>query len=69
MILLVSVGLGFSNEYRAETAAEALHSTRARTAPSSSATGCHVKIDVTALVPGDVVHLTIGRSFRPICGC
>ena len=68
VILLVSVGLGFSNEYRAERAAEALHSRvtpprrrRPRRQPG--------EVDVTALVPGDVVHLGSARSSRPTCGC
>jgi Mg2+-importing ATPase len=59
VILLVSVGLGFSNEFRAERAAEALHSrvTHRAVVVRDGAAG---EVDVTALVPGDVVHMGIG---------
>ncbi len=60
VILGVSVGLGFSNEYRAEKAAEALHTQIRHTcvvlrdrAPAS--------VDVTELVPGDVVAVRLGE--------
>ncbi|MHB1172107.1 MAG: cation-translocating P-type ATPase, partial [Lacisediminihabitans sp.] len=59
VILLVSVGLGFSNEFRAERAAEALHSRvthRAVVVRDGSAR----QIDVVELVPGDIVHLGLG---------
>ncbi|MDN4644540.1 magnesium-translocating P-type ATPase [Arthrobacter sp. PsM3] len=59
VILLVSVGLGFSNEYRAERAAEALHS-RVTHRAVVVRDGTPQETDVTALVPGDVVHLAIG---------
>lgn len=59
VILLVSVGLGFSNEFRAERAAEALHS-RVTHRAVVVRDGTPVDVDVTALVPGDVVHLAIG---------
>ncbi|MEC5179711.1 magnesium-translocating P-type ATPase [Arthrobacter sp. CG_A4] len=59
VILLVSVGLGFSNEFRAERAAEALH-TRVTHRAVAVRDGAAVEIEVTALVPGDVVHLSIG---------
>ncbi|MCB5291360.1 magnesium-translocating P-type ATPase [Arthrobacter sp. SO3] len=59
VILLVSVGLGFSNEYRAERAAEALHS-RVTHRAVVVRDGTAQETDVTALVPGDVVHLAIG---------
>ncbi|MEV1247734.1 magnesium-translocating P-type ATPase [Nonomuraea sp. NPDC050022] len=59
-ILAASVGLGFVNEYRAEKAAEALHSQIEHRCvvwrdgrPSSVA--------VTGLVPGDVVELRLGE--------
>jgi P-type Mg2+ transporter len=59
VIVGVSVGLGFVNEYRAEKAAEALHSQiRHETVvvrDSQPAT-----LDVTALVPGDIVELRLG---------
>ncbi|MCU1623767.1 MAG: magnesium-translocating P-type ATPase [Frankiales bacterium] len=58
-IVALSVGLGFVNEARAEKAAEALHSqihhktvvVRAGTAAS---------VDVTEIVPGDIVQLRLG---------
>ena len=59
VILVLSVGLGFVNEYRAEKAAEALHdqihheTVVLRNGRSSS-------VDVTELVPGDVVILRLG---------
>lgn len=59
VILLVSVGLGFSNEFRAERAAEALHS-RVTHRAVVVRDGTPVEVNVTALVPGDVVHLAIG---------
>lgn len=58
-ILAASIGLGFVNEYRAERAADALHSTvRHRTLAVRN--GTPVEVDVTELVPGDVVHLRLG---------
>jgi Mg2+-importing ATPase len=59
VIVGLSVGLGFANEYRAEKAAEALHDQiqhqtvvlRDRQAAT---------VDVTELVPGDVVELHLG---------
>jgi Mg2+-importing ATPase len=59
VILMVSVGLGFSNEFRAERAAEALHS-RVTHRTVVVRDGTPREADVTALVPGDVVHLAIG---------
>src|SRR6478736_5265515 len=59
VILLVSVGLGFSNEFRAERAAEALHSRVTHTAVVVR-DGTVCEVDVTALVPGDVVQLGLG---------
>ncbi|MDI3240181.1 magnesium-translocating P-type ATPase [Arthrobacter sp. AL08] len=59
VILLVSVGLGFSNEFRAERAAEALHSrVTHRAVVVRDATV--QEVNVTALVPGDIVHLALG---------
>ncbi|WP_082634285.1 magnesium-translocating P-type ATPase [Arthrobacter alpinus] len=59
VILLVSVGLGFSNEFRAERAAEALHSRVTHTVVVlRDGTAC--QIDVVNLVPGDVVRLGLG---------
>ncbi|WP_432393218.1 magnesium-translocating P-type ATPase [Pseudarthrobacter sp. L19] len=59
VILLVSVGLGFSNEFRAERAAEALHSRVTHTAVVVR-DGTVCEVDVTSLVPGDVVQLGLG---------
>lgn len=59
LILAVSVGLGFANEYRAERAAEALHSAVRHTVVAVR-DGQPVELDVTGLVPGDVVHLQLG---------
>jgi Mg2+-importing ATPase len=59
VIVGLSVALGFVNEYRAEKAAEGLHSQvvhRARVLRD----GLAAMVDVTALVPGDVVTLAIG---------
>jgi Mg2+-importing ATPase len=58
-ILLLSVGLGFVNEYRSERAVEALHST-VRHRAGVTRGGRRVSIDVTELVPGDVVHIDVG---------
>ena len=59
VILLVSVGLGFSNEYRAELAAEALHS-RVTHKAVAVRDGSLVEIDVVDIVPGDILHLSLG---------
>jgi Mg2+-importing ATPase len=59
VILVVSVGLGFGNEYRAERAAEALHS-RVTHRVVVVRDGTLDEIDVVDLVPGDVVHLALG---------
>lgn len=59
VIVSVSVGLGFGNEFRAERAAEALHSdivhsvTVWRDARAND-------VEVTHLVPGDIVQLGVG---------
>jgi Mg2+-importing ATPase len=59
VIVGLSVGLGFVNEYRAERAAEALHSQiRHRTVVLRD--GRTTTVDVTGLVPGDVVELRLG---------
>jgi P-type Mg2+ transporter len=59
VIIAASVGLGFVNEYRAERAAEALHSsiTHMVTVFRGDEPTSH---EVTHLVPGDVVHLDVG---------
>jgi Mg2+-importing ATPase len=59
VIVGLSVGLGFVNEYRAERAAEALHS-QIRHQAVVIRDGRPVTIGVTALVPGDLVELRLG---------
>ena len=58
-IVAVSVGLGFVNEYRAEKAAEALHS-QIRHQTVVIRNGQPGTVDVIALVPGDIVELRLG---------
>jgi P-type Mg2+ transporter len=60
LILAVSVGLGFANEYRAERAGAALHD-RIRHETVVVRAGRRRAVDVVELVPGDVVHLQLGR--------
>jgi Mg2+-importing ATPase len=60
VILTASVGLGFLNEYRAEKAAEALHSA-VRHRCVALRDGQPELVDVTELVPGDVVSLQLGE--------
>jgi len=60
VILLASVGLGFVNEYRAEKAAEALHS-QVHHRCIVLRDGHPRLVDVTQLVPGDVVDLQLGE--------
>lgn len=59
VIVALSVGLGFVNEYRAEKAAEALHSQIHHEAIVTRG-GNATSVDVTALVPGDLVELRLG---------
>jgi Mg2+-importing ATPase len=59
VIVAVSVGLGFANEYRAERAAEAMHSAIRHEVPTTR-DGTLVSVEVTHLVPGDIVHLGVG---------
>jgi len=60
VILVASVGLGFANEYKAAKTAEALHSgVRHRCVVLRD--GHPRTIDVTELVPGDVVDLQLGQ--------
>ena len=59
VILAASVGLGFVNEYRAERTAEALHSAVHHLVVVTRE-GTPRQVDVTELVPGDVVRLTLG---------
>ena len=60
VILAASVGLGFVNEYRAAKAAEALHS-QIRHRCATTRGGHPQPVDVTELVPGDVVALQLGE--------
>ncbi|MEU9891047.1 magnesium-translocating P-type ATPase [Sphaerisporangium sp. NPDC051011] len=60
VILTASVGLGFFNEYRAEKSAEALH-TRIRHSCLTWRDGHPKAVDVTEIVPGDVVELQLGQ--------
>ena len=58
-IVGLSVGLGFFNEYRSERVIEALHSSirhRALVVRDGQA----IAVDVTAIVPGDIVQLRTG---------
>ena len=59
-ILLVSIGLGFVNEYRAERATAALHS-RVRHNALARRDGHLTAVDVNALVHGDVIRLELGE--------
>ncbi len=59
LIICLSVGLGFFNEYRSELAVEALHSQLRHTALVMR-DGEPVAVDITELVPGDVVRLAVG---------
>jgi Mg2+-importing ATPase len=58
-IVALSVGLGFANEYRAERAAQALHS-QLRHRAAVRRDDQWTSVEVTALVPGDVVRLELG---------
>jgi Mg2+-importing ATPase len=60
LILVASVGLGFFNEYRAERTAAQLHSSVRHTALACR-DGVFTKVDVTTLVPGDLVRLVLGE--------
>ena len=59
VIVALSVGLGFFNEYRAEVAMELLRS-KIRHEAEVRRDGHAVRVPVTTLVPGDVVVLRIG---------
>ncbi len=58
-IIAMSVGLGFFNEYRSELAVQALHSKLHHTALVKR-DGKFMALDVTRIVPGDVVQLAVG---------
>jgi Mg2+-importing ATPase len=59
-ILAASIGLGFVNEYRAERASAALHSSVHHTAVVRRDKQFR-RVDVTVLVPGDVIRLALGE--------
>ncbi len=59
VIVALSVGLGFGNEYRAERAAQALHD-QIHHETVVVRDGASTSVDVTALVPGDIVELSLG---------
>lgn len=59
VIVAVSVGLGFGNEYRAERAAETLHS-QLRHRAVVRRDGQWSTCDLTEVVPGDLVRLELG---------
>ena len=61
VILAVSIGLGFFNEYRAEQAAAAMHS-RIRHNATVRRDGRFVDVDVRNLVRGDVIRLSLGQA-------
>ena len=58
-IVVLSVGLGFFNEYRAANAVAALHRDLHHTALVWR-DGAQISLDVAGLVPGDVVALRVG---------
>jgi Mg2+-importing ATPase len=60
VILAISIGLGFVNEFRAELAAEALH-TQIHHDVVVRRDGRAVSLDARELVPGDVVRLSMGE--------
>ncbi|MFE5097436.1 cation-transporting P-type ATPase [Streptomyces sp. NPDC056638] len=59
VIVALSVGLGFVNEFRAEKTAQALHA-KIRHRAVVLRDGRPQEVEVTALVPGDVVELRLG---------
>lgn len=59
LILVVSVGLGFINEFRAQLTADALHD-QIRHTVVALRDGQPQQTDVVDLVPGDIVHVGIG---------
>jgi Mg2+-importing ATPase len=59
VIVAVSVGLGFLNEFRSEKAIEELHD-QVRHRATAVRAGHPGSVDVTELVPGDVVLLSVG---------
>jgi Mg2+-importing ATPase len=60
VIVALGVGLGFVNELRSEQAISALHD-RVRHRATVRRDGVDIEVDVTALVPGDLVRLELGQ--------
>lgn len=60
IILTVSVGLAFLNEYRAERATAALHS-QVRHNALVRRNGRYGNVNVNELVPGDIIELSLGE--------
>ncbi|MBI3647732.1 MAG: magnesium-translocating P-type ATPase [Actinobacteria bacterium] len=58
-MVVLSVGLGFVNEFRSERAVEALHA-QIRHRTTVVRDGAPLTVEVTELVPGDVVRLSVG---------
>jgi magnesium-transporting ATPase (P-type) len=65
-IIGLSVGLGFANEFRSERAVQALHDRIGHTALTIRDGRA---VDVTELVPGDLVRLGWATWCRPTCAC
>jgi Mg2+-importing ATPase len=61
VILAASVGLGFFNEYRAESTTAAMHSSMRHHA-AVRRDGRFVSVDVADLVTGDIVRLSLGEA-------
>ncbi len=59
VIMTMSIGLSFVNEFRSEKAVEALHS-QIRHHAAVDRGGASVRVDVSSLVPGDIVHVRVG---------
>jgi Mg2+-importing ATPase len=59
VIVALSVGLGFVNECRGEKSAEALHE-QIHHETTVIRNGQPASVDVTSLVPGDIVKLKLG---------
>ncbi len=59
VIIALSVGLSFLNEFRSEKAVEALHA-QIRHLATVDRDGRSTEVEVRELVPGDLVHLRVG---------
>jgi Mg2+-importing ATPase len=59
VIIALSVGLSFLNEFRSEKAVEALHA-QIRHLATVDRDGHSTEVEVSELVPGDIVHLRVG---------